>query len=119
MNGSASMMSVEEGFSEGHFSSLSDDLDLMIDSNDDLLNFGDDSMGGLEDVINEALTNPETPPPLGLKPPSMDNVMEELNKHMIGGTEINSGATISSAGSQDTLMSCLTEEDKDCSDLLV
>lgn len=32
----------DEGFSDGPYSSLSDDLDLIIDSNDDLLNFGED-----------------------------------------------------------------------------
>ncbi|CAI5997474.1 unnamed protein product [Closterium sp. NIES-65] len=37
----------------------------------------------LDAAISEALTNPSTPLPLGLKPPSVDGVLEELNKQGI------------------------------------
>lgn len=37
----------------------------------------------LESAIIEALNNPLTPPPLGLKPPSLDCVLEELNRQGI------------------------------------
>ncbi|CAI5471943.1 unnamed protein product [Closterium sp. Yama58-4] len=37
----------------------------------------------LDAAISEALTNPSTPMPLGLKPPSVDGVLEELNKQGI------------------------------------
>lgn len=37
----------------------------------------------LDAAITEALSNPLTPMPLGLKPPSMDGVLEELTKQGI------------------------------------
>ncbi|CAI5931310.1 unnamed protein product [Closterium sp. NIES-65] len=37
----------------------------------------------LDAAISEALTNPATPLPLGLKPPSLDGVLDELNRQGI------------------------------------
>lgn len=37
----------------------------------------------LDAAISEALANPSTPLPLGLKPPSVDGVLEELNRQGI------------------------------------
>jgi hypothetical protein len=37
----------------------------------------------LHAAISEALANPWTPPPLGLKPPSMEGVIAELQRQGI------------------------------------
>eukprot|EP00475_Leptophrys_vorax_P016428 TRINITY_DN22880_c0_g1_i3.p1 TRINITY_DN22880_c0_g1~~TRINITY_DN22880_c0_g1_i3.p1 ORF type:complete len:413 (+),score=34.55 TRINITY_DN22880_c0_g1_i3:97-1335(+) len=63
---------------------VSDDLTLDFTAisnclNDDL----NDANDILDAAITEALTNPTAPLPLGLKPPSLDGVLNELNKQGI------------------------------------
>lgn len=78
------------------------------------------SMSGLEEAINEALANPKTPPPLGLKAPEADHVVAELEKQRtFGEDETSTDLFLSSTSSLDTLVSCVTADgEKDCSEFL-
>ncbi|CAI5473760.1 unnamed protein product [Closterium sp. Yama58-4] len=52
----------------------------------------------LDAAISEALTNPATPLPLGLKPPSLDGVLDELNRQGIRMPASTAAAAAAAAG---------------------
>ncbi|CAI7925438.1 unnamed protein product [Closterium sp. NIES-54] len=54
----------------------------------------------LDAAISEALTNPATPLPLGLKPPSLDGVLDELNRQGIR-MPASTAAAAAAAGAAD------------------
>lgn len=66
------------------YSGLGDDFDIFLDPGDDMFSTsGDVSRGILDEAISKALADPLMPLPLGLKPPSMEKVMAELQRQGI------------------------------------
>eukprot|EP00271_Cylindrocystis_brebissonii_P018840 TRINITY_DN5481_c0_g1_i2.p1 TRINITY_DN5481_c0_g1~~TRINITY_DN5481_c0_g1_i2.p1 ORF type:complete len:171 (-),score=31.04 TRINITY_DN5481_c0_g1_i2:677-1189(-) len=76
------------------FGGLPEDLDIFIDPCDDLL-FGSADYSSREilgDAISKALADPSMPLPLGLKPPSMEKVMAELQRQGIATVPLSSSS---------------------------
>ena len=82
----------------------------------------------MEDFLYEAFANPETHPPIGLKLSAVDSVLSELEMHdMARNAEKVAGHgaptvccipdVAASSISEDTLLSCLTEQVKDVPEL--